>query len=133
MDPMRFIQTIKKSFDYIKRYGEWQEYHLICKAEMDGIATPSPFNFQTIDDYYSKIDSSRLKEKIKTVFGNRQSATVTEVLQCSDPLVSGYAQFLFDKDYSLYTAKQWGVSPEEIDPSVLARVPLRFSYTDGYF
>ena len=51
----------------------------------------------------------------------------------SDPIVSNYAKFLFEKDYSLYTAKQWGVSPKKIDPSVLKRVPLRFSYNIGYF
>ena len=39
----------------------------------------------------------------------------------------------FEKDYAPYTAKQWGVSPAEIDPSVLKRVPLRFSYDVGYF
>lgn len=33
----------------------------------------------------------------------------------------------------MYTAKQWGVSPSEIDVSVLKRVPLRFSYQEGYF
>ena len=38
-----------------------------------------------------------------------------------------------DSDYSLYSAKQWGVSPSEIDPSILKRVPLRFNYDIGYF
>ena len=56
-----------------------------------------------------------------------------EVLNCSDEKIRAYAQFLFDNDYSLYTAKQWGVPANEIDPSVLKRVPLRFSYDVGYF
>ncbi|HEX3029606.1 MAG TPA: UDP-galactopyranose mutase [Clostridia bacterium] len=119
--------------DYIMRFDEWQEFRLACRAEIDGVETPSPFNYQTIDDFYSEVDALILKEHIKAEFGDRETATVTEVLNCSDPMVSSYARFLFDKDYSLYTAKQWGISPAEIDPSVLARVPLRFSYTDGYF
>jgi len=40
---------------------------------------------------------------------------------------------LFDKDYSLYTSKQWGISPSEVDPAVLKRVPVEFSYHDRYF
>ena len=48
-------------------------------------------------------------------------------------IIREYAEFLFEKDYSLYTAKQWGMAPSEIDPSVLKRVPLRLSYKDGYF
>ena len=50
-----------------------------------------------------------------------------------NPIVHDYAQFLFENDYSLYSAKQWGCSPSEIDPSILKRVPLRFSYDVGYF
>jgi UDP-galactopyranose mutase len=33
----------------------------------------------------------------------------------------------------LYSAKQWGVSPSKIDPSIFKRVPLRFNYETGYF
>ncbi len=131
--PHAFHTNNRAVVDYITRFDKWQDFHLACRAEIDGVETPSPFNFQTMDDFYSEVDVRVLKEHIKAEFGNRETATVTEVLNCSDPLVSSYARFLFDKDYSLYTAKQWGISPAEIDPSVLARVPLRFSYTDGYF
>lgn len=48
-------------------------------------------------------------------------------------LIREYATFLFENDYSLYTAKQWGVSAKEIDSSVLKRVPIRFNYEIGYF
>jgi len=58
---------------------------------------------------------------------------VVEVLEHPDPDIRGYAEYLFQNDYAPYTAKQWGVSSAEIDPSVLKRVPLRFSYEEGYF
>ena len=77
--------------------------------------------------------AAELKKRLKDAFGERETATVVEVMEHPDPIISGYARFLFEKDYSLYTAKQWGVSPKEIDPSVLKRVPLRFSYDVGYF
>ena len=66
-------------------------------------------------------------------FSGRNTATVVEVLEHPDPDIRGYAEYLFQNDYAPYTAKQWGVSPNEIDPSVLKRVPLRFSYDVGYF
>ena len=58
---------------------------------------------------------------------------MVEVLENPDPDIRGYAEYLFQNDYAPYTAKQWGVSPAEIDPSILKRVPLRFSYGEGYF
>lgn len=131
--PHTFHTRKKELYDYMLRFEEWEEYKLTCGAFIDGKCTPTPFNFQTIDDYYSPDEAAELKTHLKAAFPDRETATVVEVMQHPDPLVSGYAKFLFEKDYSLYTAKQWGVSPAEIDPSVLKRVPLRFSYNVGYF
>lgn len=131
--PHTFHTTKKFLYDFLCKYGKWIPYKLTCMAKINGKFTPTPFNFQTIDDYYSKEEAVDLKRRIKTVFGNRETATVVEVLNCSDEKVHAYAKFLFDNDYSLYTAKQWGVSASEIDPSILKRVPLRFSYDTGYF
>lgn len=131
--PHTFHTKNKELFDYVCRYGEWEEYKLTCGAEINGICTPTPFNFQTIDDFYPADKADELKKRIVEYYGDRKYATVLEVLQNPDELIRGYAEFLFENDYSLYTAKQWGIKPEEIDPSVLKRVPLRFSYDIGYF
>lgn len=131
--PHAFHTNNKTLIDYISRFGEWEEYKLTCMAEIDKKTTPTPFNFQTIDDFYPIIEAKELKRRIKQKFKNRETATVVELLEHSDDMIRGFAQFLFEKDYSLYTAKQWGVPASEIDPSVLKRVPVRFSYETGYF
>jgi len=56
-----------------------------------------------------------------------------ELLQSNDPLIREYADFLFENDYRPYTVKQWEVKPEDLDISVLSRVPVRFDYIDRYF
>ena len=131
--PHTFHTKKKKLYDYMCRFGKWQEFKLTCGAEIDGKCTPTPFNFQTIDDFYTRTKAIELKEHIRIAFGDRKTATVVEMLEHPDVIIREFAEFLFDKDYSLYTAKQWGVSPKEIDPSVLKRVPIRFSYDVGYF
>lgn len=131
--PHTFHTNMKKLYEYICKYTEWDEYKLTCMAEIDGKVTPTPFNFKTIDDFYSKGEAIELKQRIKEYFGNRDTATVVELLECEDNKIRDYAKFLFDKDYSLYTAKQWGLSAKQIDPSILKRVPVRFSYDVGYF
>jgi UDP-galactopyranose mutase len=115
------------------RYTDWQPYKLICGAVWDDKYTPTPFNFTTIDTFFSKEEAVKLKEKLMTAFSGQKTATVVEVLEHPDPDIRGYAEFLFQKDYAPYTAKQWGISASKIDPSVLKRVPLRFSYEEGYF
>lgn len=131
--PHAFHTSKKELYDYICRYEQWQEYHLRCGAVWDDKYTPTPFNFTTIDTFYPPEQAERLKYKLQTAFAGRETATVVEVLEHSDPDIRSYARFLFENDYAPYTAKQWGVSAKEIDPSVLSRVPLRFSYDEGYF
>ncbi len=40
---------------------------------------------------------------------------------------------LFDAFFKGYTSKQWGRPPEEIDPAIIRRVPIRASYDVNYF
>ncbi|MBE6833211.1 MAG: UDP-galactopyranose mutase [[Clostridium] sporosphaeroides] len=131
--PHTFHTKEQHLYEYICRYADWQPYKLTCGAAWDDKYTPTPFNFTTIDTFYPKEAATNLKDKLLRVFQGRSTATVVEVLEHPDPDIRGYAEFLFREDYAPYTAKQWGISPDEIDPSVLKRVPLRFSYEEGYF
>lgn len=131
--PHTFHTNGKKLYDYMCRFEQWQDYKLTCGAVWEGKYTPTPFNFTTIDTFYPAEKAELLKEKLKKAFSGRDTATVVEVLAHPDEDIRGYAEFLFRNDYAPYTAKQWGISPTEIDPSVLKRVPLRFSYDEGYF
>lgn len=131
--PHTFHTNNKEIYDYICRFGNWNEYKLTCGAVIDGKYTPTPFNYTTIDTFFDKVKAKSIKESIDKFYSKKNFATVLEMLNHRDLNIKEYAKFLFDKDYSLYTAKQWGVSPEEIDPSVLSRVPVRFNYEIGYF
>lgn len=131
--PHTFHTKKRELYEYMCRYEDWQDYKLTCGAVWGGKYTPTPFNFTTIDTFYPEEKAEELKKHLLQAFKGKSTATVVEVLGNEDPLVREYAEFLFRNDYAPYTAKQWGVSPEEIDPSVLARVPLRFSYDVGYF
>jgi len=131
--PHTFHTKDEALYEYMCKYESWKPYKLTCGAVWDGKYTPTPFNFSTIDTFYPEEQANVLKEKLKKAFSGKDTATVVEVLAHPDDDIRGYAEFLFENDYAPYTAKQWGVDPGEIDPSVLKRVPLRFSYNIGYF
>jgi UDP-galactopyranose mutase len=131
--PHIFHTNNSEVYQFISKYGVWEDYKLNCEVFMDGINTPSPFNFKTIDQFYTLNDAEILKEQLRKEYPNRDKATIVEMLESDNPVVKEYADMLFQKDYSLYTAKQWGIAPSEIDISVLKRVPVRFDYEDMYF
>lgn len=83
------------------------------EQSLNGKYTPTPFNFQTIDDFYEKDKASAIKQAIKEAYPDSEFATVLELLHHKNSLIREYAQFLFENDYSLYTAKQWEVSERD--------------------
>lgn len=131
--PHIFHTKKRELYNYICKYTEWQDYKLTCGAVINGKYTPTPFNFKTIDDFFDTEKASKIKEAIKAEYPNQEFAPVLELLNHKNPGIREYAEFLFNNDYAPYTAKQWGIKPEEIDPSVLRRVPVRFNYDTGYF
>ena len=44
-----------------------------------------------------------------------------------------HSSAIFDAFFRGYTSKQWGKPPEEIDPSIIKRVPVRSNYDVNYF
>ena len=40
---------------------------------------------------------------------------------------------IFDAFFRNYTSKQWGKAPEDIDPTIIQRVPVRSTYDVNYF
>ena len=130
--PHIFHTKIERVWNYISRFCELKDYNLVCGSVIDGKCVPTSFDFQSIDTFFPK-EAKEIKEHIKRVFGEQKSATVLEMLDCEDKYVKKFAQFLYDKDYAPYTAKQWGISPDKVDRQIFKRVPILFSYGSKYF
>ena len=120
-------------YEFVNRFEQWKSFRLVCGAVWDDKYTPTPFNFTTIDTFFSGDQAEEIKRRLKAIYPDAKTVTILELLNHTDSVIRHYAEYLFQNDYAPYTAKQWGVSPEEIDASILRRVPVRMSYHTGYF
>ena len=59
--------------------------------------------------------------------------TILELRQARDPEIAALADYMYEHVFVHYTMKQWGQTPEEIDPNTTARVPVCLSRDDRYF
>jgi putative flippase GtrA len=50
-----------------------------------------------------------------------------------DNEIRQFGQFVYEKVFVNYTAKQWGTTIDKIDTSTINRVPVVIGYGDGYF
>ena len=131
--PHSFHTESEEVYRLLCEIGEWEPFILRARVEVQGKNTPSPFNFKTVDDFFSPKEAHKIKTHLANSFSYRPKVTITEMMSSQDPIVREYAQFLYREDYCPYTAKQWGIKPDELDISVLQRVPVRLSYDDRYF
>jgi len=130
--PHIFHTKIDRVWEYVTKYCEFKDYNLVCGSVMDGKCVPTSFDFESVDVFFPE-EADKIKEHIKMVFGDQKSASVLEMLECEDEYVRKFAQYLYDKDYAPYTAKQWGISPDKVDRQIFKRVPVLFSYGSKYF
>ena len=131
--PHIFHTNSKEVFDFITKYDTWNEYRHRCSVVINEVVTPSPANFKTIDLLYDRHEAEALKTCLQNRYKGLKSVTILELLACNDITIRKYAEKLFELNYRPYTVKHWGIPPEEIDPSILKRVPVRLDYTDAYF
>ncbi|MDE8685320.1 UDP-galactopyranose mutase, partial [Adlercreutzia rubneri] len=62
-----------------------------------------------------------------------RKVTVNELRAQEAPELQEVADFVYQNVFLYYTQKQWGLTPEEVDPSVTARVPVFISLDNRYF
>ena len=68
--------------------------------------------------------------KLRERFNGRDCVPIFEFVDSYDAEISKYGNLLFEKAYRTYTAKQWGLQPEEIDKSVLERATMAMSFDE---
>ena len=119
--------------DYLERFTQWRPYKVFCLGQIEEHLVPVPFNDKSIDIFYDQQQAQALKIALKTTFPGRESVPIIELLECKNPMIREYAEYLYEHDFRPYTAKQWGIHPEELDPVVISRVPIRLSDNCDYF
>ena len=72
--PHIFHTSNEQVHEYVQRFAEWKDYTLRCGAVLDNISTPTPFNFKTIDQFYSPEKAKALKQVMLDAYPERETA-----------------------------------------------------------
>jgi UDP-galactopyranose mutase len=116
---------------WLQRFGSFVPYEHRAEALLgDGRRVPLPVNRTTI----SQVFGVPLPDAAAT-----QAFLATLAIQIADPvnaadyLASTIGTRLTDLFFRPYTRKMWNLELEELDPSVVKRVPVRLDTEDRYF
>ncbi len=146
--PHIFHTGSKRVFDYLSRFTRWRRYQHRVIANLprdnpevvpahkktDGRFTfPVPFNLDSMERAFGPDEGKRLGEKLLDAYPAQSQVTILELRQNPDPEIAAIAEYVYEHVFVHYTMKQWGQTPEEIDPNTTARVPVFLSRDDRYF
>lgn len=128
-----FLNTNKYFIiEFLEKYGELFPHSTKLLSYIDGRYVQLPFNFRTLQQLVGAKKSESLLKKLREKFNGRDRVPIFELVESDDSEIRDYGNLLFEKAYRTYTAKQWGLEPEEIDKSVLDRVPMAMNYDERY-
>ena len=128
-----FLNTNKYFIiEFLEQYAELFPHDAKLLSFIDGNYVRLPFNFRTLQQLVGAKKSEALLAKMREKFAGRDRVPIFELVDSDDDDVREYGNLLFEKAYRTYTAKQWGLDPEDIDRSVLDRVPMAMNFDERY-
>ncbi|MEA4848871.1 MAG: UDP-galactopyranose mutase, partial [Clostridiaceae bacterium] len=131
--PHIFHTQSRRVFDYLSRFTKWRNYSHEVMANIYGKLIPVPFNLNSLYLAFDQSKAKRLEQKLISVYGIEKRVTISELRGQTEDELLELADFIYRNIFMYYTQKQWGIAPEDIDPSVTARVPILISYDNRYF
>ena len=146
--PHIFHTNDKRVFDFLSRFTGWRRYqHRVianiprdnpevvpARKKTDGrFFFPVPFNLDSLKNAFGMEEGARLGQKLLDAYPAQSQVTILELRRNPDPEIAAIANYVYGHVFVRYTMKQWGQTPEEIDPNTTARVPVRLSQDDRYF
>ncbi len=129
--PHLFHTNNEQVVNWVKRFGEWTQYeHRVEALLADGRLAPLPVNRTTINTIFG---ASLTDEREVEAFLQRIAIPCETPRNAAEHLYSKIGSELTDLFFRPYTKKMWLMDLEQVDISVVSRVPIRYDDEDRYF
>lgn len=131
--PHIFHTNSHKVWDYLSRFTEWNNYFHHVLGYVEGKLIPVPFNLNSLYAVFTESYAKKLEEQLLQQFGYGDKIPILKLQQSAHGDLQFLAKYIYDNVFHGYTTKMWELTPENLDPSVTARVPVFLSRDDRYF
>jgi UDP-galactopyranose mutase len=117
-------------WDYVQQFGEWIRYDPKIVSYVDDRYVPVPVNMETINILCNTHLST---EQDTAQWLSEHQVPCNAPTNSKDVALSRVGTQLYESMFRPYTKKQWNREPEQLDPSVLSRIPVRHTMDSRYF
>jgi len=127
--PHIFHTNSKTVWEYLSRFTDWNGYVHRVLADTGTKQVYLPINIETMERLY---DRTFTPEELQEHFEQRR-VRLARIENARDMVVSQVGTELYELLFKNYTKKQWGLYPEQLDPQVTGRLPVRLDRDTRYF
>lgn len=136
-----FHTSNEEVWRYVNQFTEFTNYvhRVYATHKREGADRPEvfpmPVNLGTINQFFhANYTPDEAKELIKKQAANNPAALEhREPENLAEQGISLIGEPLFNAFIKNYTAKQWQTPAEELSPSIIKRLPVRYTYNNRYF
>ena len=130
--PHIFHTNAPRIWDYLSRFTDWRPYEHRVLGSIDGQLVPIPFNLNSLAALFPR-RAAELERRLVHQFGEGARVPILDLRESAHSDLKALAEYVYENVFLGYTLKQWGLTPQELDPGVTARVPVVISRDDRYF
>ena len=125
-----FHTNYDEVWNYINKFCQWKHWEHKVLAEIDHKIVPIPVNITTVNEIFNlHIDS----EEEMNEWLDKNQEKYDKIENSEQMAKSRIGGVLYEKLVKHFTFKQWRKYPEELDKSVLERVPIKNNFDNRYF
>ena len=125
-----FHTSDEEVWRFVNRFASFNGYVNRVVADYNGERYSLPFNMYTFEQLWGVRTPEEARAKIAEQIAAYGIDGITNLEQQAISMVGTDVYLKLVKGY---TEKQWGRSCRELPPSIIKRLPLRFTYDDNYF
>ena len=119
-------------WQYLSRFTDWHYYDHRVQAQVEGAPVVIPFSLKTIEQVFPRGVAREFQEQLISTYGYGAEVPLAVLKEAGELQLSFIAGYVLEHIISGYTMKQWGLTEDELDPSVINRIPIRVSMDDRY-
>tara|TARA_A100001011_G_scaffold165279_1_gene173965 strand:+ start:23817 stop:24947 length:1131 start_codon:yes stop_codon:yes gene_type:complete len=128
--PHIFHTSEKKIWDFVNNFTEFTPFVNSPLAISEGKLYNLPFNMNTFNQLWGIKCPNEARAKINSQTSKYKNLKISNLEEQALAIVGEDIYKTFIKGY---TEKQWGRDPKKLSPSIIKRIPLRFTFNNNYF
>lgn len=128
--PHIFNTSNEAVWNFVQRFDRFYPWTNRVKASNSKGVFSFPINLHTINQIFGV---NLNPEEARKFIDSKRDASISHPSNAEEKLLSLVGRDIYEVFFKGYTIKQWGVSPSDLPPDILKRIPVRFNYDDNYY